>query len=90
MGDFLIHMSYNDLIYGSPSPYLNFHPSLYPYLVIYILYINSNEDIVFSSRFYLHLILVEDHNSEEIYKPFVEEKNLTLYPNNRSFLALNT
>lgn len=30
------------------------------------MYINNNEDMVFSSRFYLHLILVKDHNTEEI------------------------
>lgn len=55
-----------------------------------MLYINSNEDMVFSSRFYLHLILVKDHNNQEIYKPFVEEKNLTIYTNNRSYLDLKT
>lgn len=78
------------MILCSPNPDLIFHPSLYPYLVIHVLYINSNENIVFSSRFYLHLILVKDHNSEEMYKPFVEGKNLTIYTYNGSFLVLNT
>lgn len=77
------------MILYSPNPYLNFHPSLYPYLVIHVMYINSNEDMVFSSRFYLHLILVQDHHNEEIYDPFVEEKNLTICTYNRSFPALN-
>lgn len=64
------------MILYRPNPYLILHPSLYPYLVIHILYINSIEDIVFSSRFYLHLILVKDHSNEETYKPFVEENIL--------------
>lgn len=78
------------MILYRPNPCLIFHPLLYPYIVIHILYINSHEDMVFSSRFDLHLILVKDHSNQEIYKPFVEGKNLTIYTNNRSFLDLKT